>query len=37
MERAGQEPMPPLREALQAYFVQRRQIAGPLDVDAGKR
>jgi len=37
MERAGLEPMPPLREALQAYFVQRRQIAGPLDVDAGKR
>jgi dTDP-4-dehydrorhamnose reductase len=36
MERAGVEPMPPLREALQAYFVQRRQVAGPLDVDAGK-
>jgi len=30
MERAGLEPMPPLSQALQAYFVQRRQIAGPL-------
>ena len=30
MERAGLEPMPPLSQALQAYFMQRRQIAGPL-------
>jgi dTDP-4-dehydrorhamnose reductase len=37
LERAGVEPMPPLRQALAAYFVQRRQIAGPLDIDPGKR
>lgn len=37
LERAGVEPMPPLREALAAYFVQRRQIAGPLDIDPGRR
>jgi dTDP-4-dehydrorhamnose reductase len=30
MERAGVAPMPPLREALEAYFIERRQIAGPL-------